>query len=123
LIIGIGVDLIEIERVAKVCRENPRFLERMFSEGEREWSFRNRKHPYQHLAACFAAREAFFKATNLRFRARELEVCHYDSGMPYFRFHGALREKMERLGWEVHLTISHHRSHAVVVVVVEEPES
>lgn len=123
MIIGIGVDLIEIARVARVCQENPRFLARMFSQGEREWSFRNQKHPYQHLAACFAAREAFFKATNLRFRTEEVEVCHHESGMPYLKFHGSLQEKMERLGWQVHLSISHHRTHAVVVVVVEEPES
>jgi holo-[acyl-carrier protein] synthase len=58
---GIGIDIIEVERVKKLAEKNPRFLERIFTDREISYCVEKRN-KYQHLAARFAAKEAFFKA-------------------------------------------------------------
>jgi holo-[acyl-carrier protein] synthase len=58
---GVGTDLIECERIARVLeRQRDRFLKRVFTEGEREYSMKM-KNPVPHLAARFAAKEAVSK--------------------------------------------------------------
>ena len=58
---GVGTDLIECERIARVLeRQGDRFLKRVFTEGEREYSMKM-KNPVPHLAARFAAKEAVSK--------------------------------------------------------------
>ena len=58
---GLGTDLIECERIARVYeRQAERFLQRVFTEGEREYCLRM-KNPIPHLAARFAAKEAVSK--------------------------------------------------------------
>ncbi|MCD6118357.1 holo-ACP synthase [bacterium] len=120
MITGIGTDLIEVERVERVCRKNARFVERVFTKAEAEFSFRNKKNPYMHLAACWAAKESFFKATNIRCRFRDVEVTHESSGKPYFNFGPSLEGKIDNL--RVHLTISHIKEYATATVVVETAE-
>ena len=116
--ISIGVDVVEISRMSKVCQSNDRFLARVFSEREREYSFRNKVSPYQHLAACFAAKEAFFKATNISFAYSEIEVAHERSGKPYFIFSEAVKAKL--VARTADLTIAHEKTVAVCVVVVTD---
>ena len=57
----VGVDLIEIERVARSIERYPRFRERVFTEAEREYCD-SRRNPAQHYAARFAGKEAVGKA-------------------------------------------------------------
>jgi len=102
-IVGIGIDLIEVARVTKVCTTNKRFVERIFANSEIEYSLRNKVNPYLHLAACWAAKEAFYKATNVRCSFRDV----VDS-VPE-----------EALSWRVHLSISHIKEYATAIVVVE----
>ena len=116
-IVGIGIDLIEVARVTKVCTTNKRFVERIFANSEIEYSLRNKVNPYLHLAACWAAKEAFYKATNVRCSFRDVVVCHEDSGKPYFEFGDSVPE--EALSWRVHLSISHIKEYATAIVVVE----
>ncbi|MDX2110682.1 MAG: holo-ACP synthase [Verrucomicrobiota bacterium] len=60
--IGVGTDIIEVERVKTACeRHGERFLKRVFTEGERAYCMQM-KNPYPHLAARFAAKEAVSKA-------------------------------------------------------------
>lgn len=118
MIVGIGTDIIEVERVARVCENNARFLARVFSDGEREYSFKNKMSPHMHLAACWSAKESFFKATNFKFRYGDLEVVHDEAGKPSFDFGPALAGEVENLS--VHLSISHIKDLAVTTVVVYE---
>lgn len=115
---SVGVDVVEISRMSKVCQTNDRFLSRVFSEREREYSFRNRVSPFQHLAACFAAKEAFFKATNLSFRYSDIEVAHEKSGKPYFVLSPELCAGLGSR--KADLTIAHEKTVAVCVVIVTD---
>ncbi len=136
MIIGVGIDLIEVSRVAKVCETNKRFVERVFAESEVEYSLRNRKSPYQHLAACWAAKEAFYKATNIRCSFADVVVCHYENGQPILMFGNTARKGLEVIAESLlagksierafdidnvraHLSISHIKDYATAIVVVE----
>ncbi|MCC7476873.1 4'-phosphopantetheinyl transferase superfamily protein [bacterium] len=106
MICGIGVDSTEIARVARKCREGSdaaclaeagaaypsRFQEKMFTQHEVQRSLSNQHAPYAHLAACFAAREAFFKATQVWYRRRKVSIRQYPSGEPYFLLHPLIVE-------------------------------
>jgi holo-[acyl-carrier protein] synthase len=119
MITGIGIDSIEIARVASACeREGFSFADKMFTELERERSARKTFAPYEHLAACFAAREAFFKATQVRYRRQEVSVAQKPSGEPYY----VLSERAQQeLGTRrVHLSLSHDRERAMAICVCEK---
>ena len=60
MIVGIGVDIIEVERIQKLAEKSPRFLKRVFTDEEIKYC-NEKKNKYQHLAARFATKEAFFK--------------------------------------------------------------
>jgi holo-[acyl-carrier protein] synthase len=117
VIIGIGTDLIEVARVERVCTNNKRFLETMFTEAEREYSAKNIKNPYMHLAAAWAAKEALFKATNIRFRFGDAAVAHEKTGKPYFVFSQSVMDKFGAM--HLHLTISHVKEYAIATVVAD----
>ena len=100
--IGFGLDLIELERFrAAWHRHGDRFLERVFTDHERQVCLR-RRDPVPELAARFAAKEATFKAigTGLRegVRWRDVEVHNAPSGRPYLRVSGRVAEIARSLG-------------------------
>ena len=72
---GIGIDLLEIERLERALARHPRLAERVFTDSEREYAAA-RARPGRHLAARFAAKEAVVKALGLSggFGLREIEV-------------------------------------------------
>ena len=120
MIIGIGLDSIEISRIAEKC-EYPGsvFARKMFSEHERKRSARNKRNPYEHLAGCFAAREAFFKATQIWVRRTDVSVAQRPSGEPYY----VMSEQVEKeLGERrVFLSITHDRTLAHAICICEQP--
>lgn len=78
-----GVDLVSIERIREAA-EKERFLERVFTERELEYSFGKRL-PHRHLAGRFAAKEAFIKAFSSLgsgIALKDIEVVNSDSGAP-----------------------------------------
>ena len=82
MIVGIGIDLVKIERIDKASR-GPGFLERVFTEREREYCSRQ-KYPAQHFAGRFAAKEAVLKAIGTGWSAgirwTDMEVLHGEGG-------------------------------------------
>ena len=119
MIVGIGVDLIEIARVAAKCQDQRiRFAEKMFTKRERERAARQKYTPYQHLAACFAAREAFYKATQIRYRRNKVSVAQHDNGQPYYVLAPEIEQQLGAR--RVHVSLTHDRTHAVAVCVCEE---
>ena len=71
---GIGIDLLEIDRLERALERHPRLAERLFSDGELDYAA-DRARPGRHLAARFAAKEAVAKALGLSgFGLREIEV-------------------------------------------------
>lgn len=113
MIIGIGIDLIEIERIKKACEQNPRFLERIFTEREREYCFKFNE-PYEHLAVRFAGKEATFKALGHRIGWKDVEILNEISGKPNLL--------IKNLGKDIsaHISLSHNRKIAGAVVILEK---
>jgi holo-[acyl-carrier protein] synthase len=121
-VIGVGVDIIEIERVAQaVERSGDRFVRRVFSDEESRYA-RGRREPARHLAARFAAKESVIKALRvppgLGWLWRDIEVLRSE-GPPSIRLTGRALERAESLGVaSCHLSLSHSATHAVAVVVL-----
>lgn len=122
MIIGIGTDIIEIERIAKSHRQyGDKFLNRIFTQEEIRYAMA-KKDPYPSLAVRFAAKEALIKAT------REGKFHHFDwleaaidthhNGVPHFRFQNALARFLENA--TVHVSLSHSQHYAAATVVIEK---
>jgi holo-[acyl-carrier protein] synthase len=108
---GIGIDLIEIERVERALERRPRLAERLFTEAELDYAS-ERARPGRHLAARFAAKEAVVKALGLRgFAMREIEVVAGEP--PRLRLSGRAAELAA--GREVAISLTHSRESAAAV--------
>jgi holo-[acyl-carrier protein] synthase len=125
LILGLGIDIIEVPRIATTIeRHGSRFLEKVFLPSELLWYERKRSAAVEDLAGRFAAKEAMMKALGTGWRRgvqfRQIEVLNERSGKPTIRLSGRTLEVAEALGVEgIHVSISHERTHAVAVVVLE----
>lgn len=118
MIVGIGNDIIEIERVRKACQSEA-FLRHVYTARERE-AFE--KFPVS-LAGNFAVKEAVAKAMGTGFHGfgpAEIEVLREESGKPYVVLYGAAKEKAELLMISrIWVTISHDRESAIATAVAE----
>lgn len=129
MVIGIGIDLVEVARVAKACeRFGDRFLKRLFLAEEIGYCY-GFSDPQPHLAARFAAKEAVSKAFGTGIGTRlswlDIEVRNHISGQPYVLLHGKGRDLLrERGASSVHLSLSHTDKHAVAValIVADSPQ-
>ena len=127
MILGIGVDLVEVERIEQsIARHGAHFLQRVFTEREIANCSKMRT-PGPHYAARFAAKEAVAKAfgTGLgaQFSLVEIEVCHEEAGAPFIVLHGPAAElARERGARKIHLSLSHTAAHAVAQVVLESDD-
>ena len=117
-IIGLGIDLADIERVRRVLEKYPRFAERCFTEHEREYAFRFAT-PERRLAARFAGKEAVMKSMGTgwrRIRWQDVEIT--GGGKPTVRMAGTAARRAEMLGvTEVLVTITHTDTSALVMAV------
>lgn len=117
-ILGLGVDLADIERVRGVLEKYPRFAERCFTEHERDYAFRYAR-PERRLAARFAGKEAVMKAMGTgwrRVRWRDVEIT--GGGKPTVRLTGTARARAEMLGVTgFEITITHTDTDALVIAV------
>ena len=114
MIIGTGVDIVKIERFAK--KQNPRFMERVFSSRERAYIA---KKGIQTMAGLFAAKEAVAKALGTGFSGfypKDIEILHTPKGKPVVKLHGQARR-----GRCIHISvsISHTATDAVAFAVAQ----
>ena len=123
-IIGIGVDLVECERIQhSLDRFGDRFLRRVFTGGEIEYSM-SMKFPARHLAARFAAKEAVSKAFGTGIGKnmgwKDIDVRKKPSGEPFLIFGGGAEKLAQERGVDHALiTLSHSDHHAVATIVLE----
>lgn len=123
MIIGVGIDMIEVERVLEKIDGNPEFKKLVFSE--KEIAFCDGKaNRGEHYAARFAAKEAFLKATgyglSIGFELAGIEVVHDEKGRPQLNLTGKISEKAAQHHWDkIHLSISHLKTVACAVVIIE----
>lgn len=124
MIRGLGIDSIELSRVARVYAEyGARFLDRILTPAERDYVARWAD-PVPRIAGRFAVKEACMKALGTGWGAgvrwRDIEVLRHASGRPVVELHGRAQEICELLGASiVHCTITHTDDHAMAVVVIE----
>jgi holo-[acyl-carrier protein] synthase len=118
--VSVGVDIVEIERVAGViARWGERFLQRVYTETELSYC-RGR---IPELAARFAGKEAVTKALGTGIRGlawREMEILADPLGKPLVRLHGRAKARAAAIGLShFAVSLSHSRDYAVAVVVAE----
>jgi holo-[acyl-carrier protein] synthase len=118
-IIGVGVDVMEIDRFAASLARRPRLAERCFTRDEAAYCA-SRAYPPQHFAARFAAKEAVGKALGIGMtRWREVEVVR-GRGAPVVRLSGRYARRAEALGvTRVLISLTHSRTDAMAVAVAE----
>jgi len=124
VILGLGVDVVAIERISRSLIEGEgRFEEQVFTESERA-ACAGRADRAQALAARFAAKEACFKALGTGLGQgvsfQQVEVVAGNGARPELRLNGAAAERARALGvGHMHVTLSHDGAVAAAVVVLE----
>lgn len=125
MIVGSGIDLIEIARIQhSLDRYSERFLDKVFTAGEKTYCLRKRN-AAESLAARFAAKEAAAKALGTGISHgvtwREIEVVREPGGRPSVAFHGRAREIADRIGVvNKALSLTHTAEMAMASVVLED---
>ena len=122
ILYGIGIDVVEVDRIeAAIERQGALFLDRLFTEKEREYCCRQRR-PALHYAARFAAKEAVSKAlgTGIGKSAGwlDMEVLRNEAGAPTMVFTGNAAAFLEAEGVsEVQVSLSHAKEYAAANAV------
>lgn len=119
---GVGIDMLEIERLERALERRPRLAERLFTDAERAYAA-GRARPGQHLAARFCAKEAVAKALGLEaWSFREVEVVA-GGGKPTVRLFGAAAARATALRVRVEVSLTHTRRDAAAVAVAAAERS
>jgi holo-[acyl-carrier protein] synthase len=114
--LGIGIDLLEVERLEAALARRPRLAQRLFTQAELAEA-RSRGRPGRHLAARFAAKEAAIKALGAGVPVREVEVEGGGREAPRLRLHGRAAALAEERGVELQVSLTHSREVAAAVVL------
>ncbi|MBB5325998.1 holo-[acyl-carrier protein] synthase [Anoxybacillus tepidamans] len=116
MIVGIGIDIVELERVQKLMEQNERFIHRILTEKEKSifYSLSNGR-KVEFLAGRFAAKEAYAKALGTgigkSISFQDVEIMNDEYGKPV---------AVSTLdGHRIHVSISHSRDYAVAQVIIE----
>ncbi len=115
MIIGVGIDVVDIDRFEESLTRTPGLRDRLFTADEAS-------RPPASLAARFAAKEAIAKALGapVGMAWHDAEVVSESSGRPYFELRGTVAARASVLGVaSVHLSLSHDAGIASAVVVLE----
>jgi len=123
MIIGIGIDLMEVEKIAKDIQSNI-YLRKVFTEAE-IMECKSVSNSAERFAGRFAAKEAFMKAIGKGIRQEvwftQIEVLNNESGQPYIQVNGEAETSLIALGVKnIHVSITHTKSTAAAVVILEK---
>lgn len=119
MIKGIGIDIIELERIKHMIQQQPRFIQRILTQGEQEkWHSLNNKRQLEYMAGRFAAKEALAKAlgtgVGADFGWQDVSILSDSQGAPQINWHN------RNPTFKAYLTISHSDNYAVAQVILEE---
>ncbi len=132
MVVGIGNDLLKIERMAATYeRTEGRIAQRIL--GPQEYKVflyrqqRNAKRGLAYLCTRFAAKEAFSKGVGLGMRFpmtwQSVQTLNDPSGKPYLTYHGAMEAFMQEKGWIAEVTLTDETDIVSAVVIVSQKES
>ncbi len=124
MIFGLGIDVIEVDRIRKQILNGQRFKEKIFTLKEMEYCEKKRNKS-QNYAARFAAKEAFLKALGTGQRDglifRDIEIINSQSGKPGVVLYGKTKQEAEKKGIaNIHVSISHIKDIACSIVILEK---
>ena len=115
---GVGIDLLEIERLERALERRPRLAERVFTDAERTYAA-SRARPGMHLAARFCAKEAVAKALGMTaWSWRDVEVVSTDAA-PELRLSGSVAARAAELGVSASVSLTHTDTTAGAVALVQ----
>ena len=125
-IIGVGVDIVNNNRLKKLIK-NKKFVERIFSKNETEYSEKIRN-KLNYFSKRFAAKEAFSKATgfgiskNLHFK--DIEISRDKRGKPIITLNKSsilyLKKKFKVRGFKTNLSLSDEKNYSIAYVIIEK---
>lgn len=122
MVIGTGIDIIEVERIERASKA-PNFFERVFTGNERHY-FSTHGLNAQTVAGTFAAKEAAAKALATGFDGvewQDIEILRDEVGKPYVRLFRAALKRMDALGGKIiHVSISHIKELAIAQAILED---
>jgi holo-[acyl-carrier protein] synthase len=111
---GVGIDMLEIERLERALERRPKLALRLFTDGERAYAA-GRARPAQHLAARFCAKEAVAKALGLRtWSFKDVEIVGGGESVG-LSLHGAAQRRAHEIGADVSVSL---RETAAAVAVI-----
>ncbi len=119
MIVAVGLDIVDLLRIKTVWQRHPeRFLYRHFTAEEILYC-RSKVDPLPHIAARFAAKEAFQKCWPVNHSWQDVWVVH-EGVKPVLRFAENIEREMLASSWHAHLSLTHDKDHAAAVVVLEK---
>lgn len=123
MIIGVGIDIIEIDRIRNsVDKYGEHFLKKIFTKTELEYCL-SKVDKYQHLAARFAAKEAIYKALtsgwDKEITWQSIEIKNEPNGMPYAELNGEIKAFLSG-GKALKISLSHSRDYVAAVAVIHK---
>ena len=121
---GVGTDLIEVERISEKIKKEAGFRELVFSKSEIAYC-ESKTNKFEHYAARFAAKEAFFKALGTGWlegtHFNEIELINEDSGKPLLVLSGETKKTFSTFGInKIFVSVSHLKAIASAVVILEK---
>jgi holo-[acyl-carrier protein] synthase len=115
---GVGIDLLEVERLERALERRPRLAERVFTDAERAYAAA-RARPGLHLAARFCAKEAVAKALGMTaWSWRDVEVVATGAA-PEVRLEGAVAARAEALGVRPSISLTHTDTTAGAIALLQ----
>ena len=122
MILGIGVDIVEIRRIREILAKDNGFLEKIFTSNEIEYLRRRNLRP-EYVAGRFAAKEAVSKALGtgfVTFEMTDIEILKDEKGKPFVKLYKGARVRADELGVnQIHVSISHCQSYATAFAITE----
>jgi holo-[acyl-carrier protein] synthase len=112
MIVGIGIDIVNLKRFEKIINNNPKILERVLTKNELEL-FKNYKNPLIHYAGRFSLKEAIIKAGKeyLNIKSfKEIEILKKENGEPFL-----IKPKAK-----IFISISHDKDYIVSIAIIEK---
>jgi holo-[acyl-carrier protein] synthase len=113
---GIGLDLVDIDRLERALERRPRLAERLFTALELDYAAGHRR-PARHLAVRFAAKEAAIKALGSPVAPRQVEVTGGGNAPPRLALHGRAAELAAERGVRLQVALTHTDATAAAVVL------
>ncbi len=124
MIFGLGIDIIEVDRIKRQISKGDRFKERIYTSREIAYC-EKKKNKSQNYAVRFAAKEAFFKAMGMGWRGgltfKDVEIINDKLGKPEIIVHGKAKQIIAKEGIKhIHVSLSHIKNLATSIVTIEK---